>query len=64
MYLVHWKEALAERGARRSLGSITELRWAIAARYQLPLGTFLGFAALLVVFILQSSWFDLLQHWR
>jgi leader peptidase (prepilin peptidase) / N-methyltransferase len=64
MYLVRWKMALAERGARRGLGSIGELRWAIAARYQLPLGTFLGFAGLLVVFIMQSSWFELLQHRR
>ena len=64
MYLARWKEKLAERGARRGLGGIKELRWAIAARYQLPLGTFLGFAALMVVFIMQSSWFELLQHWR
>jgi leader peptidase (prepilin peptidase) / N-methyltransferase len=64
MYLARWKETLAERGARRGLGGIKELRWAIAARYQLPLGTFLGFAALMVVFIMQSSWFELLQHWR
>jgi hypothetical protein len=29
---------------------VDSLRWAIASQYQLPLGTFLGLAALLVVY--------------
>jgi hypothetical protein len=29
---------------------VKALRWAIASQYQLPLGTFLGIAALLVVY--------------
>lgn len=41
---------LAERASRRKLGSVNNLRWAIASRYQLPLGTFLGVAALIVMF--------------
>jgi leader peptidase (prepilin peptidase)/N-methyltransferase len=45
-----WKSTVAERGSRRGLGSPAGLRWALARRYQLPLGTFLAAAALLVVF--------------
>jgi hypothetical protein len=41
---------LAERASRRGLGSVKGLRWTIASQYQLPLGTFLGIAALLVVY--------------
>jgi hypothetical protein len=41
---------LAERASRRRLGSVNVLRWTIASHYQLPLGTFLGIAALLVVY--------------
>ncbi len=43
---------LAERAARRGLGSVWGLRWFLASQYQLPLGTFLGVAALFVVFAL------------
>jgi hypothetical protein len=32
------------------LGKVNSLRWAIASRYQLPLGTFLGIAAFLIMF--------------
>ena len=32
------------------LGGIGGLRWTIASRYQLPLGTFLGIAAFLIMF--------------
>jgi leader peptidase (prepilin peptidase)/N-methyltransferase len=45
-----WKKALATRASKKGLGSASALRWAIASRYQLPLGTFLGVAALLVMF--------------
>jgi len=45
-----WKAALAERASKMGLGGVAALRWAIASRYQLPLGSFLGVAALLVTF--------------
>ena len=44
------KKALATRASKMGLGNASALRWAIASRYQLPLGTFLGVAALLVMF--------------
>jgi leader peptidase (prepilin peptidase)/N-methyltransferase len=49
LYVAGWKRRVAERANRRGLGSVTPLRWAIASQYQLPLGTFLGIAALLVI---------------
>lgn len=45
-----WKTTLAQRASKMGLGGVSSLRWAIASRYQLPLGTFLGIAALLVMF--------------
>ncbi len=45
-----WKSALARRASKMGLGGIGSLRWAIASRYQLPLGTFLGIAAFLIMF--------------
>jgi leader peptidase (prepilin peptidase)/N-methyltransferase len=50
LYAAGWHRKLAERASRRGLGSVSGLRWAIASQYQLPLGTFLGIAALLVVY--------------
>jgi len=50
LYAVGWQRKLAERASRRGLGSVNALRWTIASQYQLPLGTFLGIAALLVVY--------------
>jgi leader peptidase (prepilin peptidase)/N-methyltransferase len=50
LYVAGWQRKLAERASRRQLGSVNALRWAIASQYQLPLGTFLGIAALLVVY--------------
>jgi leader peptidase (prepilin peptidase)/N-methyltransferase len=50
LYLAGWHRRLAERASRRGLGSVTSMRWTIASQYQLPLGTFLGIAALLVVY--------------
>jgi leader peptidase (prepilin peptidase) / N-methyltransferase len=50
LYAAGWQRRLAERASRRRLGSVNSLRWAIASQYQLPLGTFLGIAALLVVY--------------
>ena len=52
LYAVGWKRKLAERAARRGLGEVSSLRWAIASQYQLPLGTFLGIGALAVVYFL------------
>jgi leader peptidase (prepilin peptidase)/N-methyltransferase len=49
LYAGGWKRRLAERASRRGLGGVGSLRWAIASQYQLPLGTFLGIAALLVI---------------
>ena len=50
LYLTGSHKKLAERASRRGLGSANGLRWTIASQYQLPLGTFLGIAALLVVY--------------
>jgi leader peptidase (prepilin peptidase) / N-methyltransferase len=51
LYLAGWKRDVAERAARRGLGNANTLRWTIASQYQLPLGTFLGAGALLVVYV-------------
>lgn len=50
---------LAERASRRGLGKVNRIRWFIASQYHLPLGTFLGIAALIVVFVLSSFSIDL-----
>jgi leader peptidase (prepilin peptidase) / N-methyltransferase len=50
LYLVGWKGKLAERAHRRGLGKLNVLRWTLASQYHLPLGTFLGIAALFVVY--------------
>jgi leader peptidase (prepilin peptidase)/N-methyltransferase len=55
LYAVGWKRRIAERASRRGLGTVGELRWAIASQYQLPLGTFLGIGALVVVFFFSSK---------
>jgi len=57
LFVSGWKSPVAARAHRRGLGSVSALRWTISSRYQLPLGTFLGFAALLVVYF--SRWLDL-----
>jgi leader peptidase (prepilin peptidase)/N-methyltransferase len=59
LYAVGWKRRLAERASRRGLGKIAPLRWAIASQYQLPLGTFLGVGALVVVFLFSSPLINL-----
>ena len=51
LYVSGWQLALAERASRRNLGTLKGLRWMLASQYQLPLGTFLGIAALLVVYL-------------
>jgi leader peptidase (prepilin peptidase)/N-methyltransferase len=50
LFLSGWKGDLAQRASRRGLGKVDALRWAIVSQYQIPLGTFLGIAALFVVF--------------
>jgi leader peptidase (prepilin peptidase)/N-methyltransferase len=55
MYLMGWKRGVAERASRRGMGTINAMRWTIATQYQLPLGTFLGMAALLVVFFFSPA---------
>ena len=56
LFVSGWKNGVARRGSRKGLGSVSALRWTISSRYQLPLGTFLGIAALVVVHF--SAWFD------
>jgi leader peptidase (prepilin peptidase)/N-methyltransferase len=55
LYLRGWKRRVAERASRRGMGTISALRYALASKYQLPFGTFLGTGALLVVFFGTSA---------
>lgn len=50
LFLSGWRKNVAERAHRRGLGSRTTLRFALARRYPLPFGTYLGVAAVFVVF--------------
>jgi len=51
LFVAGWKGPVALRARRRGLGKSTAgLRWALARRYQLPLGTFLGVGAIFAVF--------------
>jgi len=50
---------IAKRASRRGLGTVNQLRWRIASQYHLPLGTFLGIAALIVVFAFSSFAMDI-----
>ena len=64
LYATGWHRPLAERASRRGLGTVETLRWAIASQYQLPLGTFLGIAAMLVVYFgpqLLERWAELVR---
>jgi leader peptidase (prepilin peptidase)/N-methyltransferase len=56
LYAFGWRRNLAERAHRRGLGGLATLRWTLAAQYQLPLGSFLGIAALVAVYAL--PWLD------
>jgi leader peptidase (prepilin peptidase)/N-methyltransferase len=58
LYAFGWKKKLAERAHRRGLGDFSAIRWTLASQYHLPLGTFLGIAAFLVVYAM--PW--ILQH--
>jgi leader peptidase (prepilin peptidase) / N-methyltransferase len=64
LYTTGWHRALAERASRRGLGAVETLRWAIASQYQLPLGTFLGIAALVTMYFgpqLLERWAELVR---
>ena len=64
LYAMGWQRSLAERASRRGLGKVAVLRWTIASQYQLPLGTFLGIAALVVVYFgphLLERWAQLVR---
>lgn len=64
LYAMGWQRSLAERASRRGLGTVAALRWTIASQYQLPLGTFLGIAALVVVYLgahLLERWAQLVR---
>jgi leader peptidase (prepilin peptidase) / N-methyltransferase len=54
LYFGGWKKAIAARASRMGKGKESGIRWTIASRYQLPLGTFLGAGALLFVHF--DSW--------
>ncbi|MGH9743281.1 MAG: prepilin peptidase [Candidatus Acidiferrum sp.] len=64
MYAGGTGRRLAERAHRRGLGSVSQIRWVIAGKYHLPLGTFLGIAALIVVFAFSSFSVDLVPGLR
>ncbi|MGB6883733.1 MAG: prepilin peptidase [Candidatus Acidiferrum sp.] len=55
---------LADRASRRGLGTAKQIRWLIASKYHLPLGTFLGIAALVVMFAFSSFSIDLASGLR
>jgi len=59
LYFGGWGSGVAKRASRRGLGSEKRLRWAIARKYQLPLGTFLGIGALAIVYggpVIAAQW--------
>lgn len=67
LYLGGWKKRLAERASRRGLGKESALRWTIASQYQLPLGTFLGMGALVIVYggpLVAQNWPVLMRSFR
>ena len=55
LYVVGWKRGLARRASRRGLGGENKLRLYLAYNYHFPFGTYLGAAALLVVFFGSSA---------
>jgi len=59
MYASGAGRKLAERASRRGMGTVNQIRWLIASQYHLPLGTFLGIAALIVMFAFSSFSIDL-----
>jgi len=64
MYASGAGRKLAERASRRGIGTVNQIRWLIASQYHLPLGTFLGIAAVIVVFVFSSFSIDLVPRLR
>lgn len=56
LYTGGWKRQVAQRASGRGIGRVNALRWALASRYQLPLGSFLGIAALLIALFGDAAW--------
>ena len=52
LYAGGYKRGVAERAVRRGMGAVNRLRWTLARRYWIPLGTYLGVGALLVLYLL------------
>jgi leader peptidase (prepilin peptidase) / N-methyltransferase len=68
LYLSGWKRHVAERASRRGIGKVNQLRRKLAKRYQLPMGSYLGVGALVVVYFANAAplvflWMNrLMQH--
>lgn len=50
LYSAGYKKTVAMRAARRGIGTTWKLRWALAKRYQLPFGTYLGIGGIATIF--------------
>jgi len=48
LYIVGWKKTVAMRAHRMGLGTVGTLRWVLVRRHQLPFGTYLGIAGVVV----------------
>lgn len=64
IYAVGTGRRLAERASRRGLGTVRGIRFLIASQYHLPLGTFLGIAAVMVVFVFSTFSIHLAPRFR
>ncbi len=64
LYAGGWRREVARRASRRGLGGVNALRWVLASQYQLPFGSFLGVAAILIAFLgppVFGWWFGLVR---
>ncbi len=64
LYAGGWRREVAQRASRRGLGGVNALRWVLASQYQLPFGSFLGVAAILIAFLgrpVFGWWFALVR---
>lgn len=64
LYAGGWRREVAQRASRRGLGGVNVLRWVLASQYQLPFGSFLGVAAILIAFLgppVFGWWFALVR---
>ncbi len=65
LYVGGWRREVAQRASRRGLGRVNALRWFLASQYQLPFGSFLGVAAILIAFVgppVFGWWFALVSR--